>query len=43
MSYGTLICGCGHVPDQLRAAAIGGGWEVDMDAMAGQDAGGLDL
>jgi hypothetical protein len=31
------------VLDHLRATIVGGGREIDMDAMAGQDASGLDL
>jgi len=40
---GTLVGGHRHVLDHLRTAIVGGGREIDMDAMAGQDASGLDL
>jgi hypothetical protein len=43
VSDGTLVGRHGHVLDHLRAAVVGGRGEIDMDAMAGQDAGGLDL
>ena len=43
VSYWALVCGHGHVLDHLRTAIVGGGREIDMDAMAGQNAGGLDL
>lgn len=39
----ALVGGHRHVLDHLRTAIVGGGREIDMDAMAGQDASGLDL
>jgi hypothetical protein len=43
VSDGALVAGRRHVLDHLRTAIVGGGGEIDMDAMAGQDASGLDL
>jgi len=43
VSDGALVGGRRHVLDHLRTAIVGGGGEIDMDAMAGQDASGLDL
>ena len=43
VSDGALVGGHRHVLDQLRTAIVGGGREIDMDAMAGQNTGGLDL
>lgn len=39
----ALVGGHRHVLDHLRTAIVGGGREIDMDAMARQDASGLDL
>lgn len=43
VSDGTLVGGHRHVLDHLRTAMVGCGREIDMDAMAGQYASGLDL
>jgi len=43
VSDGTLVGGQRHVLDHLRTAIVGGRREIDMDAMAGQNASGLDL
>lgn len=43
VSNWALVGGHRHVLDHLRTAMVGGGREIDMDAMAGQDASGLDL
>lgn len=43
VSDGALVGGQRHVLDHLRTAIVGGGRKIDMDAMAGQNAGGLDL
>lgn len=34
MSYRALVGGCGHVLYHLWTAMVGGGWEIDMNAMA---------
>lgn len=38
MSYRALVGGRGHVLDHLRTAMIGGGREVDVYAVRGEDA-----
>ena len=43
VSYRALVCRHRHVLDHLRTTIVGGGREVDVNAMAGQDANGLDL
>jgi hypothetical protein len=34
VSYRALVCGHRHVLDHLRTTIVGGGREIDMDAMA---------